>query len=187
MKTKQNVRKEITKKLEAQNKLEKDEKSLLIKEKLFALPEFKGAKIIMFYVSTEFEVDTRGMIDDALAMGKKVAVPYVFENGKGKMVSSLIKSRTENLVKGPYGIYQPGKGAYTQLSSSEIDLVIVPGVAFTKDGVRLGRGAGFYDRFLKGISKEICTIGIAFDLQVVSGLPHGKHDVPVGKLITETS
>jgi len=187
MKTKQDIRKETVKKLEAQNKLEKNEKSLLIKEKLFALPEFKKAKIIMFYVSTEFEVDTRDMIDDALAMGKKVAVPCVFENEKGKMTSSLIKNRVEDLVKGPYEIYQPSKEAYTQLSSSEIELVVVPGVAFTKDGVRLGRGAGFYDRFLKGISKETCTIGIAFDLQVVSGLPHGEHDVPVDKIITETS
>ena len=138
MKTKSEIRKEIKEKLNRQTEAERKQKSIAIKEQFFKLTEFKKAKIIMFYVSTEFEVDTKGMIDDALAMGKEVAVPYTIEDEK-RMVPSLIKDRIKDLAKGPYGIYQPLKSSYAQLEPSQIELVAVPGLAFTKEGTRLGR------------------------------------------------
>lgn len=183
MKTKSEIRKEIKERLKNQNEAERRKNSLVIKKKLFNLPEFKKANVVMFYVSTEFEVDTRDMIDDALATGKVTAVPYVIAEEK-RMTPSLIKDK-KVLVKGPYGIYQPREDSYIPVTSSEIDLVVVPGVAFTRDGARLGRGGGFYDRFLKDLPENTQTIGIAFGLQVVSGLPQSERDIPVKKLITE--
>ena len=139
MKAKSEIRKEIKEKLRNQNEADRKKKSLTIKKKLFALPEFSEANVIMLYVSTEHEVDTRDMIDDALAAGKTVAVPYVIGKEKG-MIPSAIKDRKKDLSEGPYGIYQPPEGSLAPVSGSEIDLVVVPGVAFTEEGTRLGRG-----------------------------------------------
>lgn len=185
-KTKSEIRKEIKEKLNRQTEAERKQKSLAIKEKFFKLTEFKKAKTIMFYVSTEFEVDTKDMIDDALAMGKRIAVPYTIEDEK-KMAPSLIKDRVKDLAEGPYGIYQPRGDSYAQLEPSKIELVAVPGLAFTKEGIRLGRGGGYYDKFLRALPGETHTVGIAFNLQVYRELPHGQQDIPVKKLITESS
>jgi len=185
-KAKSAIRKEIIQRLKKQGEAERRKKSLAIKERLFVLTEFKKAKVVMFYVSTEHEVDTRDMIDDALGAGKTVAVPYVMGKEKG-MIPSAIKDRERDLSKGPYGIYQPREETLAPVSGSEIDLVVVPGAAFTEDGTRLGRGGGFYDRFLKGLPEGTHTVGIAFNMQVLSDLPHNERDIPVGRVITELS
>ena len=101
------------------------------------------------------------------------------------MTPSVINDRAKDLVTGHYGLYQPSKDSYTPISPAEIDLVVVPGVAFTEHGVRLGRGGGYYDTFLKGLPRETATVGIAFALQLVAELPQCGHDAPVTKLITE--
>ena len=182
MKTKEELRKEIRVKLESQSEAAREKKSSLIKEKLFRTQEFKKAKTIMFYVSTNFEVDTKEMINNALKNGKNVAVPYVLREEK-KIVPSLIKDPENDLVKGPYGIHHPHKESYKPIPISRIDLVIVPGLAFTEEGRRLGRGAGYYDRFLKKFPEETPTIGIAFNIQVIAEIPHNGHDIAVKKLI----
>jgi 5-formyltetrahydrofolate cyclo-ligase len=69
------------------------------------------------------------------------------------------------------------------LDISALDAVLVPGVAFDKQNFRLGRGGGYYDRFLNNLPKKIHTIGLAFDFQVVDRLPHDHHDIPVHRLI----
>jgi len=186
VKTKSEIRKEIRKKLENQSEAERQERSLTIKKRLFSLPEFKNAKMIMFYVSTEREVDTHGMIDDALRMGKKIAVPYVIKD-EGRMTPSLIKNRTEDLQEGSYGIPEPKKDSLEAVSKEELDMVVVPGVAFTAGGARLGRGGGFYDKFLKDLRQSTHTVGVAFGMQVVQELPKHEHDIPVGRIITEQS
>jgi len=183
MKSKKEIRKEIKENLKKQKISTRIEKSLLIKEKLFALSEFKKANTIMLYTSTDFEVDTNSIIDEALKAGKRVAVPYVLKEGK-RMVPSLIKNRTSDLSPGPYGIYQPTEKSFMECPCSEIDLVVVPGIAFTKGGARLGRGAGYYDRFLSGLSKKTRTVGIAFTEQIVPVLPQTQNDIPVQMLIT---
>lgn len=184
MKTKEEIRKETIGALEKQGIDERIRKSRIIKKKLFSSDEFKKAKLIMFYVSTDFEVDTKEMIDDALKAGKKIAVPYVV-CGEKKMLASLIKNRLTDLVKGPLGIYQPGEKAFTPVDISGIDLLVVPGVAFDRKLCRLGRGLGYYDKFLKQIPEHTPTIGIAFGIQIVENLPCSGHDVPVKKLITD--
>jgi 5-formyltetrahydrofolate cyclo-ligase len=184
MKTKRELRKEIKERLRQQNDIERNRKSLVIKKKLFSLPEFAKATIIMMYVSCDWEVNTETMIDDALKIGKKVAVPYVLDTER-RMVPSLLHDRIKDLVPGPYGIYQPQEDSYTPVAPHAIDLVVVPGVAFTEEGKRLGRGAGYYDTFLRGLSKETTAVGIAFSLQVVEDMPQSERDIPVTKLITD--
>ena len=138
----------------------------------------------MLYVSDRWEVTTQAMIDDARESGKKVAIPYVVTHER-RMEPSLLGDRVNDLTPGPYGIYQQRKDAHVPVSPGAIDVVVVPGVAFTDSGDRLGRGGGYYDAFLKELPEQTVTVGIAFADQVVTHLPQGPGDVAVQKLITE--
>jgi 5-formyltetrahydrofolate cyclo-ligase len=176
------IRKEILKKLRSQSPGERLRKSDLIKEQLFQEEEFKKAQCVMLYVSTDEEVDTKRMIDETLEMGKKVCVPVVVKGSK-RIIASELKEHSA-LQKGPYGIYQPAENSVRAVPLEDIDLVVVPGVAFDAHKVRLGRGHGYYDRFLSDLPKGTRTIGLAFDFQVVEKLPRDSHDIPVSKTIT---
>jgi 5-formyltetrahydrofolate cyclo-ligase len=181
---KENIRKEITRRLKGQDPSEREERSREIQDKLLSSEEFRASKTVMTYVSMPTEVDTRYFIEEALKHGKRVAAPYI-EPGNNKIIASLL-TRIECLEKGPFGIYQPKEGPNREVLLKEIDLVVVPAIAYSTDNVRLGRGRGFYDRFLS--SPDLAgavTIGLAFSFQVLSLLPQDPHDRPVSKVITD--
>jgi 5-formyltetrahydrofolate cyclo-ligase len=179
--TKHEIRKEIAKKLSSQKESEKKKKDEIIKGKLLSLQEFKTAGTIAFYVSFASEVDTKALIDEALATGKRVVVPVIVEDN---LEMCEIESREADLAEGPCGILQPDKCRNKPFPKDQIDLIIVPGVAFSKAGARLGRGRGFYDRFLKSLPRRIKRIGLAYDLQIIEDLPTTPHDIPVDVVIT---
>lgn len=176
------IRKDIAKRLRDLTKEERRKKSLRIKEKLFRSCEFKNAKTIVFFVSREDEVDTQDMIRQAVKMGKKVGVPLVQE-GKRELLMSQTVDIDKELVRGPYLIYQPDKNFIRPIKVRDLDLIIVPGLAFTRKGLRLGRGKGYFDRFLKKIPEYVKKIGIAFDFQILKELPISSHDMPVDRVI----
>ena len=153
-------------------------KSVSISRKLFRTRAFMRARIIMFYKAFSGEVDTEGMIKAAQKLGKIVVVPVCGENRK--LIPCILKDGAR-LLRGPYGIWEPAIKRSVSLRS--IDLVIVPGVAFTKDGKRLGRGKGYYDRFLSRLSEHAATIGLGFDFQVLADLPANAMDVNVQRVI----
>ena len=180
---KHKIRNHIIEKIKSYSALEKSEKSAIIKGKLFNEKEFKKAKLVMFYVSLKDEVDTLSMIDEAVKMGKRVCVPVILKEEK-RLIAGEIKDREKDLERQHFGIYQPIAGHVREVPLENIDLVVVPGIAFDKSNVRLGRGHGYYDRFLCGLPKKTRTIGIAFDFQVLEYLPKDSHDIPVWKTIT---
>ena len=180
---KHKIRKEIKSKFKAYSSLEKSGKSAIIKSKLFNIEEFKKAKVVMFYVSLKDEVDTFIMIDEALKAGKRIAVPVILKEEK-RLIAGEIHNRLEDLESQHFGIYQPRQDRVKEIPLDDIDLVVVPGVAFDRKNIRLGRGHGYYDRFLSGLPKKTKTIGLAFDFQVLEDLPQDPHDVPVSKIIT---
>ena len=178
---KETIGKEIREKLNKQERGEALKKTEIIKKRLFALPEFKKSKFVMLYASKEDEVSTDDMIDEALEMGKRVALPLVVS--KETIVPKEVKNRHKDLEKGHFEIFEPRK-CQKEVELGKIDLVVVPGVAFDKNNVRLGRGKGYYDRFLKNLPPGKTTIGIAYDFQIVESLPKYSHDIPVSKVIT---
>ena len=180
---KHKIRKHIKEKLEAHSELEKSRKSGIIKNKLFNEEDFKKAGVVMFYVSLKDEVNTLTMIDEAIKAGKRVCVPVILKEDK-RLIAGEIRERSVDLEKQHFGIYQPKEGHAREVPLEDIDLVIVPGIAFDRNNVRLGRGHGYYDRFLSGIPDKTRTIGLAFDFQVVENLPKDSHDIPVSKTIT---
>lgn len=181
-KIKSDLRKKILNRLKNQKEDERHRRSLVIRRKLLALPEFRRARVLMFYVSKDGEVETRPMIEAALLRGKVVLVP-VINVRKSQMVVSEITDTNKDLVEGPYGIYQP-KAHLKVYHPRTIDLAVVPGIAFDRKRNRLGRGKGYYDRFLAGLRKDVPRIGLAFKFQVVKRLPTLSHDQPVTKLLT---
>ena len=179
---KHKIRKEIRDKIKEYSPLEKSRKSAIIKDRLFKEEEFKKAKLVMVYVSLKDEVDTLTIIDETLKMGKRVCVPVISKEAK-RLIAGEIKDRQEDLESQHFGIYQPKNGHVREVPLCDIDLVIVPGIAFDKHNVRLGRGHGYYDRFLSGLPSAAKTIGLAFDFQLIEKLPQDPHDIPVWKTI----
>lgn len=123
------------------------------------------------------------MIDSAIKLGKKVVVPVILTREK-KLVGTLISDMRKDLFPGPYGILQPIPAPEKEVPVDKLDLVVVPGIAFDREHVRLGRGAGYYDRFLETIPKQAAVVGLAFDFQVVENLPKLAHDISVTRLLT---
>jgi len=160
------------------------EKSKKIKERLFALPVFGDARMVLFYLSLRDEVQTQDMIKEALKLNKTVAVPLVRVKQREVLPVKLC-SFDEGFAVGPLGIPQPGGNLNHLLSLDEVDLAIVPGIAFDEKGNRLGFGMGFYDRFLKKLSGRAKVVSLAFELQLVERIPCQPHDMPVDYIVTE--
>jgi len=169
------------------SKQEINEKSKKIIETLVTLPQFKESSFIMCYVDFRNEVNTMDLIDNCLRVGKRVAVPYIFNNGNSiEMIASEIFS-IKDLEKGTYGILEPSKHSVKEINPLELDLVVVPGVVFDRARNRIGYGGGFYDRFLKKVDKTCYKVALAFCLQVLDEIPALGHDMKVDSIITEST
>ena len=182
--TKTELRQKILTLLRKQKEEERLAKSLAILDKLLRSPEFQKALTVLFYAAFDGEVDTFEMMQRAQQLGKKVGLPYIVRKEK-RMIPTVVESIEEDLAIGPYGVKQPKETSEGKtLSADELDLVIVPGVAFDRHNHRLGRGQGYYDRFLKGLCARTPTIGLAFYFQIVDHLPpKEEHDVPVSRVL----
>ena len=182
--TKNELRESILRKLRNQKEESRQQKSLLILSKFFLLPEVKKATTVLFYASFDGEVMTFEMIKKALGLGKKIGLSKV-NRLKKILEPKVISSLERDLEKGQYGILEPIDGRDNALAARDIDLVVVPGVAFDKQNHRLGRGAGYYDRFLAKLPSHIPTIGLAFDFQIVGQIPSIEaHDVKVTRVLS---
>lgn len=181
---KQSLRKKILSRIMSESLGSLRQKSRLVAEKLFSLGAFQKAGCICIYVSLPREVDTRPIIDKCLRLGKKVLVPSVRVPAR-RLDFYEIKNRKQDLRRGAYGILEPRADRARFTNIEEADLVIVPGIVFDERNHRLGRGLGFYDRFLKKLDKRVAKIGLAFSFQVVSRVPVEKHDYQLDKVITD--
>lgn len=139
---------------------------------------FSQANTVLLFHSLADEVDTHSFIDD-WSKSKNILLPQVLGE---ELVLHLYEGK-ESLSRGAYNIMEPQNKAHT--SYEEIDLVVLPGVAFDKQGNRLGRGKGYYDRLLAKLSHlNIPTIGLCFDFQYVEEVPHESHDYTVDTVIS---
>src|SRR3989338_3926532 len=175
---KSEIRKSFLEKRNSLPKQEIIEKSLQIETNLFELEQYKKSRTIMFFISFNNEVFTHSMIKKALE-GKTVIVPKVVHH---EIEPSLIIDFDNLIPSGKFGILEPIE--LSKIAYKNIDLILVAGIVFDREGYRLGYGFGYYDKLLKKIPKAI-KIGLAFDFQVVDKLPREPHDVPVDIIVTE--
>lgn len=181
---KKRLRKEIIDRRNNLSITERFDASKKIKDTLFSLPEFKDAKRVHFFISFGSEVITSEMIKDAIKMGKSVVVPFV-DREKKELRLSEIKDFFKELEAGYWGILEPKKEYRREASIDDVELMVMPGVAFNEKGHRLGYGMAFYDKLLSAKKRNMPLIAIAFDMQVVDDVPCERHDILIDKIVTE--
>ena len=142
-----------------------------------ALPEWAAARTVMLYLSFGSEPDTGGLVAEALVSGRHVVVPRV-DGHHLVAVPYLLGDPTE---PSSFGVPEP---TAEPVDPTTIDLAVVPGLAFTADGRRIGFGKGFYDRFLPGLRPGCVTVGACFSEMLLDDLPTGPFDHRLALVVT---
>ncbi len=154
-----------------------------ITQRLVGLDAYRDANSVLTYMSFGTEPDTQHFFDRLLRDGKMTVLPRIDKASK-----SLKLHRVEShadLVDGVWGIREPRADA-PLVAIADIDVVLMPGLAFDRAGNRLGHGAGYYDRLLATVLRKPLRVAAAFDCQVVNAVPTGPDDQPFHLLITES-
>lgn len=166
----------------------KDELSETIMNRFMSLPEFAAAKTVKFYVDVRAEVRTRQALPAALATGKKIVVPWCNDMG---MLELFHLESMDELTLGMYKILEPREDLRRlpakQVQPEVLDLIMVPGVAFDRQGGRTGHGKGYYDKLLEHSRPDAPLVGIAFECQMFAKIPMMAHDIFMDKVITEAA
>jgi 5-formyltetrahydrofolate cyclo-ligase len=176
------LRRQLKDKLATLTEEQRHHKSLAACALVASSPEFAAARVVMLYLSTPTEVDTSPLALKCWQAGKTVVVPKVSWDQRRMLPVEISSLADPTTLTGP-GIREPvaGKPVPTEF----IDMVIVPGLGFSNNGYRIGRGMGFYDRFLAQGDFIGVSCGLAFDEQVVTSLPVLDHDIPLSMLVTD--
>jgi 5-formyltetrahydrofolate cyclo-ligase len=161
---------------------ERHRKSLAACALIAASQEFAAAEVVMLFLSMPQEIDTASLALRCWQSSKSVVVPKVSWDQR-RMLPVEISSLQTGVTTSGQGIREPDSGKPIPLNL--IDLVIVPGLGFTEAGFRIGRGMGFYDRFLAQGDFVGRSCGLAFEEQIVPQLPVLDHDVPLHMLVTD--
>ncbi|MFI3259592.1 MAG: 5-formyltetrahydrofolate cyclo-ligase [Rikenellaceae bacterium] len=142
---------------------------------------FATSHTIALFASLPDEIPSCGAIERWYEMGKRVVLPRI----EGDGVMNFYLYSPETLAKGSFGISEPKSGVSTFIEPSQIELMVVPGVAFCLDGKRLGRGRGFYDRYLSQEGFSAHTIGVGYSHQLLNSIPFEPHDITLDEVITD--
>ncbi|MCK4810299.1 MAG: 5-formyltetrahydrofolate cyclo-ligase [Candidatus Omnitrophica bacterium] len=184
MKEKEIIRKKLLERLLSLTIKELERRSKNVGKKIQKLSEYIDAKCVMVYYPLKGEVNILGIVRKTLNK-KRVCFPLIKDRD---LVPYRVKDLEKDFIRGPLGVRQPNPELTEEVKLEDLDLVIVPGLAFDYSGHRLGRGAGFYDRFLKKLPEKTKIVGVAFNLQILENLPHKfLQDEKVDILITDTS
>jgi 5-formyltetrahydrofolate cyclo-ligase len=161
--------------------------SRVISATVEALPAYRAAQTVMYYVAMPVEVQTRDALTAALHAGKRVVVPYC----AGGELELFRLADMDELEPGTLGILEPSRDLRSirekQAHAGELDVIIVPGVAFDRRGGRLGHGKGYYDRLLARTEPRTRRIAVAYESQMFPEIPMSDHDVFMDMVVTETT
>lgn len=158
-------------------------KSLEIEKLFFKLTGLENINNLLIYMACNKEVQTKRIINKCLERNIKIYLPTI---DKERIFFYRVFDINNELEKGPFGIYQPKTNKQNLLKDkNEIDLIVVPGLAFDEKGGRIGYGKGYYDKFLRMVPPDKSIIAFAFEFQVVRETILFSHDVPVHKIVTE--
>ena len=159
-------------------------RSRQIAQRLFASPLWQQSRTIMLYLSFQNEVATREIYQQGWQAGKTMLLPICAPSG-GLMEMSILTSFAQ-LVPNRYGIDELPEGLQRLIDPAEIDLALIPGIAFDRSGNRLGFGAGYYDRYLPRLRPDVPRVALAYECQLHSeSLPADQYDLPMDHIVTE--
>ena len=174
---KSELRKQVLQEMKAIPRKQKQAIDQALTEGLLQHPFYQEAKIIATYLSFPHEFQTQELIEQALKDGKKVLIPKTYS--KGRMDSVVYDP--QQLVKTSFGLLEP-QGDLEVVDASQIDLIHVPGLAFTTEGYRIGYGGGYYDRYLEHFSGH--TLSTVYPCQIQDFSPEN-HDIPVQEVLID--
>ena len=174
---KSELRKQVLQEMKAIPRTQKVTMDLALTERLLHHPFYQEAKVIASYLSFPHEFQTQELIEQALKDDKKVLIPKTYP--KGRM--DFVVYDSQQLVKTSFGLLEP-QGDLEVVDASQIDLIHVPGLAFTTEGYRIGYGGGYYDRYLKHFSGN--TLSTVYPCQIRDFIPED-HDIPVQEVLVD--
>lgn len=152
-----------------------------VTEKFLSHSIYRKSKILMAYFSTAEEIQLQKFLSTALSDGKILSVPFI----EGREMHAVILPELDAVEIGAYGILTVESSARKIIDAEKIDCIVTPGLAFDAKGNRLGKGGGFYDKFLNRAVNAV-KIALAFDEQIVENVPIEPHDVKVDFILTPT-
>ena len=172
---KSKLRKQVLQEMKALSQEKKQAMDRALTERFLQHPFYQEAKTIATYLSFPHEFQTQGLIDQALKDGKKVLIPKTYP--KGRM--EFVVYDPQQLKKTSFGLLEP-QGDLEVVDASQIDLIHVPGLAFTREGYRIGYGGGYYDRYLENFAGQ--TMSTIYPCQIQTFNPDS-HDIPVQEVL----
>lgn len=179
---KASLREELTQRRKAVAPELIEQRGLKVQARLLATPYFERARTVALYAPIRGEVPTRDILTAAISEGKVVCYPL--SHVHGRVLSFRAITSESELEPGRLGVREPSSAAEL-VPLEDIDLFAVPGLAFTREGKRLGRGGGYYDATLRAASPRSRRVGLAFSDQVVDALPSDGEDVDMDLVVTE--
>ena len=174
---KSELRKQVLQDMKAIPREQKQAMDQALTERFLKHPFYQEAKVIATYLSFPHEFQTQELIEQALKDGKKVLIPKTYP--KGRM--DFVVYNPQQLVKTSFGLLEP-QGDLEVVDASQIDLIHVPGLAFTREGYRIGYGGGYYDRYLKHFPGH--TLSTVYPCQIRDFSPEN-HDIPVQEVLID--
>lgn len=150
-----------------------------LEDRLFALPTLRQADTVLLFASFGSEIPTAGLVRRLMDEGRRVLLPFV----DGPEISATELRPEDALVPTSYGPREPAQRRL--VDPGDVDLVLAPGLAFDRQGYRIGYGAGYYDRYLARLRADAHRVGIGFHVQVVEEVPHGPADEPLDLVVTD--
>ena len=174
---KSELRKQVLQEMKAFPREQKQAMDQALTDQFLKHPFYQEAKVIATYLSFPHEFQTQELIEQALKDGKKVLIPKTYP--KGRM--DFVVYDPQQLVKTSFGLLEP-QGNLEVVDASQIDLIHVPGLAFTTEGYRIGYGGGYYDRYLEQFSGH--TLSTVYPCQIQDFSPEN-HDIPVQEVLID--
>lgn len=159
-------------------------RSALIARRLTELGAFHEASVVMLYLPVRNEVDTTPAVRRCFNEGKTLVLPRM-DYERGRIVAHRVDDLAGQLVLGRLGLLEPDAAATAVVPPEALDLVGVPGLAFDRQGNRVGWGRGYYDAFLALLGAGARRAGLAYGFQLVEAIEHDGHDVPMDYVLTE--
>ncbi len=179
---KKKMREVILRQRDAMSPSARTSTSRVILEKICALPQYGNAKVVLTYMGFGTEIETQPFFERVIADGKIVVLPRV-DRASQTLILHSARGMSE-LMTSKYGILEPGTDAPI-VAVTSVDFVLMPGVAFDRNGNRLGYGRGYYDKLMSTANPALAGVAAGFSCQIVDKVPIGPHDKKVDCIITE--
>jgi 5-formyltetrahydrofolate cyclo-ligase len=176
------LRRRLTAQRKALHPDQVDARGLKVQSRFLATPDYQRARTVALYAPFGGEVPTRDILTAAVADGKVVCYPL--SHVRGRVLSFRAVRSESELEPGRLGVREPTNAA-DLVPVEQIDLFVVPGLGFTREGKRLGRGGGYYDATLRAGRPDSRRVGLAFAEQLVEDLPTEDHDIDLHLVVTE--